>query len=1007
MRLVSLLAMIGVLQGSLAFGAGPAPRPADEHSAERLHGIETRRASTPDRRAPATPVDRQGRVQRPSRVMNSASASAAVAAICSTSEFQSLSGSALVNKIKSCDVTSLYDLYSLTGTAAFNTFQEAKMASVAYGLRDTASSYPGNNSTQTLQLVTYLRAGYYVQYYNPGAVGQYGASLRTGIRAALDAFFANANSLIANDANGEILSEVIVLVDSSTENARYLSRMTDLLNRFDNLWLASWYMRAAANSVYTVTFRGHQNADFRSLIQTDQRIIDALYNFHNRWTSLLGTSNGYLTSNAAREMARFLQHAGTVQTKTRPLARDLLSRSSITGATAPVYIGVAEMVEYYDAANCGYYGTCTFRQDLEAIALPVSYTCSATLRIRAQEMTSAQLSSTCATQAAEATRFHGMLETGNVAIAGDLNDDLEMVVFDSSTDYQTYAGVLFGIDTNNGGMYLEGDPTNASNQARFIAYEAEWLRPAFQIWNLEHEFIHYLDGRYDMKGGFGTYLTANTIWWIEGLAEYVAYIDNNPTALDALRNAPHVPLSTIFRNTYSSGTERVYRWGYFGVRFMFERHRGEVRNILDYFRNGSYATYDSYLLSTIGSLYDSEFQSWMTQVLNGGGANQAPSASFSFNASGLTVNFTDASSDADGSIASRSWNFGDGTSSTAVNPNKTYGSAGTYTVTLMVADNQGATNSTSKSVTVSTSPSGTTLQNGVPRSGLSAATGQNLNFTLDVPAGATNLRFVMSGGTGDADMHVRFGSSPTLSVFDCRPYASGNAETCAINPAQAGRYYVMLNAYAAFSGVTLTGSYAAGGGNTPPIASFSFSTSGLTANFTDSSTDANGTIASRSWNFGDGSSSSAANPIKTYGAAGTYTVTLTVTDNQGASSNTSRSVTVGGSTGVPECTATDTRQLGKNCKRSNRATSADQYDYMFIYLPAGVAQLKITVSGGSGNADLYVSSGAWATMSNYQYSSNNAGNNETLTITSPPSGYLYISLHGASAFSGVTVSTEY
>ena len=82
-------------------------------------------------------------------------------------------------------------------------------------------------------------------------------------------------------------------------------------------------------------------------------------------------------------------------------------------------------------------------------------------------------------------------------------------------------------------------------------------------------------------------------------------------------------------------------------------------------------------------------------------------------------------------------------------------------------------------------------------------------------------------------------------------------------------------------------------GNAPPVANFTSSVSGLTATFTDTSTDSNGTIASRSWNFGDGTTSTATNPSRTYTAAGTYTVTLTVTDNGGATNTTRRSVTVG------------------------------------------------------------------------------------------------------------------
>jgi subtilisin family serine protease len=89
-------------------------------------------------------------------------------------------------------------------------------------------------------------------------------------------------------------------------------------------------------------------------------------------------------------------------------------------------------------------------------------------------------------------------------------------------------------------------------------------------------------------------------------------------------------------------------------------------------------------------------------TLGGSGGNVAPTANFSSSTSGLTVTFTDGSSDSDGSIASRSWNFGDSTTSTATNPSKTYAAAGTYSVSLTVTDNGGATNTVTKSVTVAT-----------------------------------------------------------------------------------------------------------------------------------------------------------------------------------------------------------------------------------------------------------------------------------------------------------------
>lgn len=84
-------------------------------------------------------------------------------------------------------------------------------------------------------------------------------------------------------------------------------------------------------------------------------------------------------------------------------------------------------------------------------------------------------------------------------------------------------------------------------------------------------------------------------------------------------------------------------------------------------------------------------------------------------------------------------------------------------------------------------------------------------------------------------------------------------------------------------------------GNATPTANFSYSLSGLTANFTDTSTDSDGTIASHSWNFGDGASSTSTNPSHAYASAGNYTVTLTVTDDDGATATRTQTLSVGGS----------------------------------------------------------------------------------------------------------------
>lgn len=99
------------------------------------------------------------------------------------------------------------------------------------------------------------------------------------------------------------------------------------------------------------------------------------------------------------------------------------------------------------------------------------------------------------------------------------------------------------------------------------------------------------------------------------------------------------------------------------------------------------------------------------------------------------------------------------------------------------------------------------LQNGVPETNLAAAQNAQLPFSMVVPAGATNLYFETSGGTGDADLYIKFGSAPTRNSYDCRPFTSGNLETCTSASPIAGTWYGMVDGFSAFSGVQLVGGF--------------------------------------------------------------------------------------------------------------------------------------------------------------------------------------------------------
>jgi vibriolysin len=106
----------------------------------------------------------------------------------------------------------------------------------------------------------------------------------------------------------------------------------------------------------------------------------------------------------------------------------------------------------------------------------------------------------------------------------------------------------------------------------------------------------------------------------------------------------------------------------------------------------------------------------------------------------------------------------------------------------------------------------TTLSNNQTVTGISGGTGSWTNYKITVPTGQTQLKITMSGGTGDADLYVKRGAQPTSTSYDYRPYLTGNNETVTVTNPVAGDWYISLNGYAAFSGVSLNANYTGGGG---------------------------------------------------------------------------------------------------------------------------------------------------------------------------------------------------
>ena len=99
------------------------------------------------------------------------------------------------------------------------------------------------------------------------------------------------------------------------------------------------------------------------------------------------------------------------------------------------------------------------------------------------------------------------------------------------------------------------------------------------------------------------------------------------------------------------------------------------------------------------------------------------------------------------------------------------------------------------------------LVNGIATAALSGTKDSEKIFLLTIPSGAKNLVIELSGGKPDADLYVKFGTKPTTSSYDCRPFTSNNYEKCSFATPKTGVYQVVIRGYTEFSDVVVKATF--------------------------------------------------------------------------------------------------------------------------------------------------------------------------------------------------------
>ncbi|GEM75076.1 M4 family metallopeptidase [Vibrio sagamiensis] len=182
------------------------------------------------------------------------------------------------------------------------------------------------------------------------------------------------------------------------------------------------------------------------------------------------------------------------------------------------------------------------------------------------------------------------------------------------------------------------------------------------------------------------------------------------------------------------------------------------------------------------------------------------------------------------------------------------------------------------------------LENGQAMA-VSGTTGSKTYFDIEVPEGREKLTIELDVDNGDPDIYIGLDYAPSSSNNICSSL-SVTDEICVIDNPEAGRYTINVFGYVGYDNAQLRASFDQPAENIPPVAAFTYSVNGKTVEFVSTSTDSDGHIVSYQWDFGDGSSQTGETVSHTYSDAGSYNVTLSVTDNGGSSTEASQTVVV-------------------------------------------------------------------------------------------------------------------
>ncbi|MXY57634.1 MAG: hypothetical protein F4029_06180 [Gammaproteobacteria bacterium] len=451
-----------------------------------------------------------------------------------------------------------------------------------------------------------------------------GSAVHQAVADAVEAVRLSPHFGDPHDEHGSNLIELTRLIRDYGQSADHLEIVVWWLTHWGELYRSETF-EDVMHAMFDMLRTGHRQANrprFGPAFGEHRELLDSL---HARAleSSLLGTGWQFIATRSAIEIGRFSLYPETTNyVRVRDAVDSIREAYLDDEAMKPVFLRVIAELDYHDAQNCTHYKTCgwyagagfnaNFRHEVFTATLecPASYCPDDRVTIHAQGFDDGQLALACERLDRVAERFHPLFDTGCRPVAYDFNNHLDAYVFHDISSCEDYSSAAFfrNADTCSG-IYYEWNPADRSTRPYFVATEYEaWENPpdpVLSIWNFEHEYVHYLDGRYNRFDGYRGDIDS-IHWWSEGIAEYVAALVlpyKGPPSFES-------PYSLAEILLHSDSLRTRYRYRHLAVRFFMENHRSFVDIVVGHLRRGEFEEYRAFLEGEV-EFYSDAWQTWL------------------------------------------------------------------------------------------------------------------------------------------------------------------------------------------------------------------------------------------------------------------------------------------------------------------------------------------------------------------------------------------------------------